>query len=77
MEETKSLKATEALSSRLGALLRVLPESKAQELLDFGDFLLSRLPKLPNGQKLGDQFAGVWQDDRTADEIIADIRKSR
>jgi len=78
MEETKSLKATEALISKLSALLRVLPENKAQELLDFGDFLLSRLPKrTPNGQGLGDQFAGVWQDDRTAEEIIADIRNSR
>lgn len=78
MAETKPIRTAEDLHGRLSVLLRVLPENKAQELLDFGDFLLSRLPKrIPNSQKLGDQFAGVWKDDRTAEEIIAEIRNSR
>ena len=64
-------------SKRLNTVLEKLPAGKIQELLDFADFLVSRLQAPPKVQRLGDRFAGVWKDDRTAEEIIADIRNSR
>lgn len=64
-------------STRLNTLLETLPASKVQELLDFGDFLVARHQAPRRVQKLGDRFAGVWKDDRTAEEIIAEIRNSR
>ena len=64
-------------SRKLSALLKKLPRAKAQEVLDFADFLASRIQAPKKTQRLGDRFAGAWKDDRTAEEIIADIRNSR
>jgi len=65
-------------NQQLLALLEKLPANKVEELLDFGVFLLSRIQAQPKKQELlGDRFAGVWQDERTAEEIVADIRASR
>jgi hypothetical protein len=64
-------------NKKLSALLKKLPRAKAQEVLDFADFLASRIQTPKKTQRLGDRFAGVWKDDRTAEEIIADIRESR
>lgn len=74
---TKTKSKATATSKRLNALLEKLPQSKVQEVLDFADFLLSRAHKTQRVEKLGDRFAGVWKDDRSAEEIIADIRNSR
>jgi hypothetical protein len=64
-------------NKKLSALLKKLPRAKAQEVLDFADFLASRIQTPKRTQRLGDRFAGVWMDNRTAEEIIADIRESR
>jgi hypothetical protein len=74
---TKTKSKVTATGKRLNVLLEKLPPNKAQELLDFGDFLMSRLQTSRKVQKLGDRFAGVWRDDRSAEEIITDIRNSR
>jgi len=57
--------------------LEKLPQNKIQEVLDFVDFLLLRAQQPRKMQRLGDRFAGVWKDNRSAEEIIADIRNSR
>lgn len=75
--KTKPKNKVTATTQKLNTLLEKLPSNKAQELLDFGDFLMSRLPTPRKAQKLGDRFAGVWKDERSAEEIIADIRGSR
>lgn len=77
METT--LQRKQAMNHQLHALLEKLPANKVEELLDYGAFLLSRIQTKPSQQQqnLADRFAGVWLDDRTADEIIADIRNSR
>jgi len=75
--KAKTKRKAIATSTRLNTLLEKLPASKVQELLDFGDFLIARYQAPGKVQRLGDQFAGVWKDDRTAEEIIADIRNSR
>jgi hypothetical protein len=75
--KTKSKNKVTTTTQKLNMLLEKLPSSKAQELLDFGDFLMSRLPTPRKTQKLGDRFAGVWKDARSVEEIIADIRNSR
>ncbi len=67
----------DTINARLDLLLQKLPPNKVLEWLDFGDFLLWRFRSPNKAPKLGDRFAGAWQDDRTADEIIADIRSSR
>jgi mRNA-degrading endonuclease RelE of RelBE toxin-antitoxin system len=64
-------------NKKLSALLKKLPRAKAQEVLDFADFLASRIQSPKKPQRLGDRFAGVWKGDRSAEEIIADIRESR
>lgn len=75
--KTKSQKKVPVTTQKLNALLEKLPSNKVQELLDFGDFLMARLPTRRKAQKLGDRFAGVWKDKRSAEEIIADIENSR
>jgi len=75
METT--MQRTQIVNHQLHTLLEKLPANKIEELLDFGVFLLSRIQAQPKLPQLGDRFAGVWQDERTADEIIADIRNSR
>lgn len=75
--KTKTKGKATAINYRLIALLEQLPSSKVEELLDFADFLVSRLKTPRKVQRLGDRFAGVWKDERTAEEIIADIRNSR
>ena len=79
MKNTRAKTKRKAMttSTRLNTLLETLPASKVQELLDFGDFLVARYQAPQKVQRLGDRFAGVWKDDRSADEIIADIRNSR
>jgi hypothetical protein len=73
--KAKTKRKTMTTSKRLNTLLKTLPASKVQELLDFGDFLVARYQVLRKVQRLGDRFAGMWKDDRSADEIIADIRR--
>jgi len=75
--KTKTHGRTTTVNKRLNNSLEKLPQSKIQEVLDFVDFLLSRAQTPRKIQKLGDRFAGVWKDSRTAEEIIADIRNSR
>lgn len=75
--KTKPKNKVMATTQKLNTLLEKLPSNKVQELLDFGDFLMARLPSSRKVQKLGDRFAGVWKDERSAEEIIADIRNSR
>ncbi len=75
METT--LQRTQIVNHQLYALLEKLPANKIEELLDFGAFLLSRMQAQPKLQQLGDRFAGVWQDERSAEEIIAGIRSHR
>jgi hypothetical protein len=77
MKKVKAKSKAKTTNQKLNTLLEKLPQSKVQELLDFADFLVSRLQTQKKVQRLGDRFAGIWQDDRTAEEIIADIRNSR
>lgn len=72
METT--VQTSQPINHHLHALLEKLPANKVEELLDFGNFLLSRIQAQPQQQNFADRFAGVWQDERTADEIVADIR---
>ncbi len=64
------------INQKLNALLEKLPRDKVREVLDFADFLASRKSTSKKIERLGDRFAGVWMDDRTAEEIIADIKTS-
>lgn len=75
--KAKTKRKAMTTSTRLNTLLETLPASKIQELLDFGEFLVARYQTPRKVQRLGDRFAGVWKDDRSADEIIVDIRNSR
>ena len=75
--ESQTQSRTDAIYARLEILLQKLPPNKVLEWLSFGDFLLWRSRSSTQKPKLGDRFAGVWLDDRTAEEIIADIRDSR
>ncbi len=77
MSTISTMPQLHAPAQKIAALLEKLPPSKVQELLDFGDFLISRLPSSKQKEKLGDRFAGVWEDDRSAEEIINDIKNSR
>jgi len=77
MSNATSVGELQVSAKKIVALLEKLPPSKVQELLDFGDFLFSRLPPSPKREKLGDRFAGVWEDERSAEEIIADINSNR
>lgn len=72
------METSQPINQQLQTLLEKLPADKVKELLAFGNFLLSRIQAQPKQQQnLGDRFAGVWQDERTAEEIVADIRNSR
>jgi hypothetical protein len=62
---------------KLNNLLKKLPQSKINELIEYAELLVSRVQELKIEPKLGDRFAGVWLDDRTAEEIIAEIQGSR
>ena len=75
--KTKTQGRTTTVNRRLSNSLEKLPQNKIQEVLDFVDFLLLRAQKSIKMQRLGDRFAGAWKDNRTAEEIIADIRNSR
>jgi len=72
--KTKIQGRTTTVNRRLNNSLEKLPQNKIQEVLDFVDFLLLRAQKPIKMQRLGDRFAGVWKDNRSAEEIIADIR---
>ncbi len=77
MSEITSMWPLQASSKKIIALLEKLPPNKVQEWLDFGDFLVSRFSSPREKGKLGDRFAGAWEDERSAEEIITDIRSSR
>ena len=59
--------------------LRRLPPTQQQEVLDFVEFLETKLQSgvtIATDNDLG-QFTGQWQDARDADEIVAEMYAAR
>lgn len=75
---TATIEPTSAVGARYWSELKNLSNSVKLELIT----LLSSSVDLTETEQKSERgwtksFAGRWQDDRTADEIIADIRASR
>jgi hypothetical protein len=80
------------VKERLAQIIEALPEEKAEGLLEYAEQLARPLPsvaeivrdiedlrKLNRDETPEETFAriGPWEDDRTAEEIIADIHAHR
>jgi hypothetical protein len=80
------------VKERLAQIIEALPEEKAEGLLEYAEQLARPLPsvaeivrnieekrKLNKGETPEETFArlGPWEDDRTVEEIIADIYAHR
>lgn len=68
-----------ALKEKLLEEIKKVPDEKLKEIYDLVNSVGRAATKRKNKKNvlLGTMFAGKWQDERTAEEIIEDLKKSR
>ena len=76
--KTMSLSPTSSVSAKYWSELKDLSNSVKLELITLLSSSVAQSVSEPSNEKgWTKSFAGRWQDDRTAEEVIEDIRNSR